>query len=189
MFTKVHHKVLEVEYALPSSEYRADSVNALGLYNETTFKPTITTFGYPNNNWGVGTGHALLNMSFSYENNSYSGIYNSSGGQSIWCNCTISAPKGGVITALHYYYASDSSSWGKKARYVDLYLIENGSYKLIQTLETKAAVNGGPSNELLPLATPLHFNGTIAPRVVARTPWNDGYLWVSEIYIKGYALA
>lgn len=186
MFTKVHTSTLEVALSAPDVAYNGSSINALGMYNSTTFTPTVTGYQYLNWNYGGGDGKSLFDLSFDYGSG---GILNNYTSQSVWCNCTITSPKGGVVTALHYYYASDATNYGKKVKYIDLYRIENGKYILHQTFNTSPPVKDGPSNEVFNLAQPIYFSGTLALRVTVRTAWADSYLWVSEIFIKGYSLS
>lgn len=42
MFTKVHTKVLEVECWLPDAQFNAGTMQAVGIFNQTTFTPVIT---------------------------------------------------------------------------------------------------------------------------------------------------
>lgn len=191
MFTKVHHEALTVECQSPAGIFSGSNIPAQGSFAATTFAPVITAYQDGGWGWYVGSGRSLLDLSMSYQADSpQSGILNSPQSSSTWCNCSITSAKPAVINALHYYYASDDTNYRKKVRYIDLYRIENGAYILHQTFNTSAPQMWGPSNELLTLTKPIEFTGQIELRVVVRNHWNDnnGYMWVSEIYIKGFTL-
>lgn len=191
MFTKVHTKVLEVECGLPDAQFNAGTMQAVGIFNQTTFTPVITSYqAIGASMYSTGSGRSLLDMSTTFtSNNSLGAVLNSRTVSSAWCNCTITSEADAVINSLHYYYWSDSVAYQKKVRYIDLYRIENGNYILHQTFSTSAPYIGGPINQLLVLTKPIQFKGTIALRVVARTSWGDPYILVGEIFIKGFTLS
>lgn len=191
MFTKVHTKVLEVECGLPNAQFNAGTMQAVGIFNQTTFTPVITGYQYlAGSNISVGSGKSLLDMSFNYSGaDPLSGVLNTRAASYVWCDCKVTSSAGAVINSLHYYYWSDSVAYKKKVRYIDLYRIENGNYILHQTFSTSAPYIDGPTDQLLVLTKPIQFKGTIALRVVARTSWGDPYIFVGEIFIKGFTLS
>ena len=189
MFTKVHTKVLEVECKLPDAVYNGYTTQANGMFQLTTFTPVITGYQYVGGSaYSVGSGKSLLDMSTVYQAASpYSGILNSLTVNSVWCDCTVTSDADAVITSLHYYW-SGSNSNAKKVRYIDVYRIENGNYTLHETLETSNPSLSSAQDQLLVLKTPIQFKGTIALRIVARNRWGDYYMWVTEIYLKGFII-
>lgn len=191
MFTKVHTKVLEVECGLPDAQFNAGTMQAVGIFNQTTFTPVITGYNYiPGSTVSVGSGKSLLDMSFNYSGaDPLSGVLNTKKSGYAWCDCTVTSSADAVINSLHYYYISDYIGYAKKVRYIELYRIENGNYILHQTFSTSAPYIGGPTDQLLVLTKPIQFKGTIALRVAVRNSWGDPYIWVSEIFIKGFTLS
>lgn len=191
MFTKVHTEVLEVECSVPDAQFDAGTLQAAGVFNQTTFTPVITSYqAIGASMYSTGSGKSLLDMSLTFSsNNALGAVLNSRTVSSVWCDCTITSEADAVINSLHYYYWSDSVAYKKKVRYIDLYRIEDGNYILHQTFSTSSPSIGGPTDQLLVLTKPIQFKGTIALRVVARTSWGDNYILVSEIFIKGFTLS
>lgn len=140
MFTKVHTKALEVELSVPEAKFNANTLQAAGSFNQTTFTPVITSYmNVTASAYSTGSGKSLLDMSTAFtSNNSNGAVLNSRTTGSVLCKCTITSASDAVISALDYHYWSDSVNYAKKVKYIDLYRIEDGKEILHQTFTTSA---------------------------------------------------
>ena len=154
----------------------------------SSFIPVVTPTTWSAGS-GVGSGRSLMDNSWTYvAGSTSSGIYNSTLANP-WCVATLSVGNKCQLYQLRYDFATDSTNYRKKIKYIDIYKWDVSAWVLVQTFTTTSPVIGASSSAYLVLTTPLDLDASLKQiKIQCRSNWGDpnGYYWVSEIvpYVK-----
>lgn len=154
----------------------ASSVSALFI---PSYTPTSWSAAY-----NTGSGRSLMDNSWTYSSMSgSSGVYNNTLANP-WCVATLNVGAKCVLYQLRYDFATDSTNYKKKIKYIDIYKWSGDAWVLAETFSTTSPVVGASSSEYFTLTVPLDLDASSKQiKIACRSNWGDtnGYYWVSEI--------